>query len=81
MENKTINEVIEDANSIDISQPKKNEYFPCHSWRMRCVKRAIMLFCVKLTQWGYNAYYHNTYFFAKKDGRSVYCEYEELLHI
>ena len=50
---------------------------------MNCVKRAIMLFCVKLTQWGYNAYYSDTYFFAEKDGRCMrcmYCQYDRLLH-
>ena len=80
MENKTINEVMNDANSIDITQPMENSYLPCHLWRMNCVKRAIMLFCVKLTQWGYEAYYGDTYFSAKMGGRHIYCQYNSLLH-
>lgn len=76
----TIDEIILSANKIDITKPTEHNYLRWHSWRMRCVERAIMLFCVNLRRWGYEAFYSDTYFFARKNGHVVYCQYQELLH-
>lgn len=80
MEKLTVDEIITLANSIDTTKPTEHDYLCWHHWRMRCVERAIMLFCVKLHQWGYDAFYSDTYFFARKNGHVVCCQYQELLH-
>lgn len=80
MEKLTEQQALAKAKAIDITRPTKTEYFPWHAWRMRAVEKAIIEFCVRLHQHGWEVYFGKTHLHAVKHNRPYYVQYERLLH-
>lgn len=82
MTKKTIEEILKDAEVIDTTRPDEHhsDYFSWHTWRIRCVIKAIKLLAVRLYNMGYYTVFGENYIFAGKGDNLSYMQYHELEH-
>ncbi len=80
MEVMTIRQVLELAKGIDTARPKDSNYFSWHAWRMRMVKRAMLLLGARIAARGYELYIAETYVIVNIDGYKGYIQYDQLAH-
>lgn len=78
MKEMTIKEVLELVKDIDTARPKENNYFTWHAWRMRMVKRAILLLAARIAARGFELFVGDTYVVVNVNGMKGYIQYNEL---